>query len=67
MVRRIILDTDLGEDCDDTIALGYAIASPEIELVAVTVVGASDDSLFRAMATRNVRRARRPHERGPGR
>lgn len=35
---RIVLDTDIGSDCDDSVALALALASPEIELAAVTVV-----------------------------
>lgn len=35
---RLVLDTDIGSDCDDTVALGLALASPEIELAAVTTV-----------------------------
>jgi inosine-uridine nucleoside N-ribohydrolase len=35
---RIVLDTDIGSDCDDTVALALALASPEVELAAVTVV-----------------------------
>jgi inosine-uridine nucleoside N-ribohydrolase len=35
---RVVLDTDIGSDCDDTVALALALASPEIELAAVTVV-----------------------------
>ena len=35
---RLVLDTDIGSDCDDTVALALALASPEVELAAVTVV-----------------------------
>ncbi|MFN8642527.1 MAG: nucleoside hydrolase [Candidatus Binatia bacterium] len=35
---RIVLDTDIGSDCDDSVALALALASPEIELAAVTIV-----------------------------
>jgi purine nucleosidase len=35
---RIVLDTDIGSDCDDVIALALALASPELELAAVTTV-----------------------------
>src|SRR5262245_18393688 len=38
MPRRIVLDTDIGTDVDDALALALALASPEIELVAVTTV-----------------------------
>ena len=35
---RLVLDTDIGSDCDDTVALALALASPEVDLAAVTVV-----------------------------
>jgi hypothetical protein len=35
----VILDTDIGSDVDDAFALALAVASPELELVAVTTVG----------------------------
>ena len=35
----IILDTDIGTDVDDALALTFAVRSPEIEIVAVTTVG----------------------------
>jgi purine nucleosidase len=38
MTKRIILDTDIGDDIDDAFALALAIASPELELVGVTTV-----------------------------
>jgi purine nucleosidase len=34
----ILLDTDFGSDVDDALALGLALASPELEIVAVTTV-----------------------------
>jgi len=46
MRRRIVLDTDIGTDVDDALALALALASPEIELVAVTTV--SGDTALRA-------------------
>jgi inosine-uridine nucleoside N-ribohydrolase len=36
----ILLDTDIGSDVDDVFALALALASPEVELVGVTTVGA---------------------------
>lgn len=33
---RVILDTDIGDDTDDVLALAFALASPEIELIGVT-------------------------------
>ena len=37
-MNRIILDTDIGTDVDDALALALAVCSPEIDLVAVTTV-----------------------------
>ncbi|HEY8516099.1 MAG TPA: nucleoside hydrolase [Candidatus Binatia bacterium] len=37
---RLVLDTDIGTDADDALCLALALASPEIELVAVTTVTA---------------------------
>ncbi len=39
MARRVLLDTDIGSDVDDAIALGVLLSAPEaLELVAVTTV-----------------------------
>lgn len=47
MAAPILLDTDLGSDVDDAIALALALASPEaVDLVAVTTV--SGDTAARA-------------------
>ena len=35
---KIILDTDIGDDVDDSFALALALKSPEIELIGVTTV-----------------------------
>jgi len=35
---KLVLDTDIGGDIDDALALAFALNSPEIELLAVTVV-----------------------------
>lgn len=35
----MLLDTDIGSDVDDALALGLILASPELELEAVTTVG----------------------------
>lgn len=37
MARRIIFDTDIGTDIDDAYALALILASPELDLVGVTV------------------------------
>jgi len=39
MAKSIILDTDIGSDVDDCVALLLACASPEVELVGVTTGG----------------------------
>jgi len=36
--HRIILDTDIGTDVDDALALAFALRHPEIDLAAVTTV-----------------------------
>jgi purine nucleosidase len=38
VTRRILLDTDIGTDVDDALALAFALRHPEIELTAVTTV-----------------------------
>jgi inosine-uridine nucleoside N-ribohydrolase len=49
MTRPVLLDTDLGSDVDDAIALALLLACPELRLVAVTTV--SGDALGRAHAS----------------
>ena len=46
MARRILLDTDIGTDVDDALALAFALRHPEIELATVTTV--SGDTRRRA-------------------
>jgi len=41
---KLILDTDIGSDVDDAWALALCLASPEIELVGVTLVHADLDT-----------------------
>lgn len=43
MARRIILDTDIGTDIDDAYALALILASPELELVGVTIANNRTD------------------------
>jgi len=45
-VKRIILDTDIGTDVDDALALALAIGSPELQIEGVTTVHA--DAQLRA-------------------
>jgi purine nucleosidase len=48
--RRILLDTDVGSDVDDALALAVALASPELELAAVTTVAGDVDARARIAA-----------------
>jgi len=52
MRHRILLDTDMGSDVDDALCLALALASPEIDLVAVTTV--SRDTAVRARVTKRL-------------
>lgn len=52
MTRRIVLDTDMGSDVDDALCLALALASPEVELVAVTHV--AGDTQLRARISRRL-------------
>ena len=45
-MKKIILDTDIGSDIDDAIALAYLLRQPECELLGVTTV--SGDAVNRA-------------------
>lgn len=36
--QKVILDTDIGDDIDDALALGLILASPELQLLGVTTV-----------------------------
>jgi inosine-uridine nucleoside N-ribohydrolase len=40
--RKVILNTDIGDDIDDAFALALALNSPELEIVGVTVENAVD-------------------------
>jgi len=51
-MRRIILDTDVGTDADDALALALAAAHPDIQLVGVTTVHA--DAPLRARIARRL-------------
>jgi purine nucleosidase len=53
-LKRILLDTDIGTDVDDAMALALALASPELELEGVTVVHA--DAPLRARIARAILR-----------
>jgi purine nucleosidase len=49
---RILLDTDVGTDVDDALAIGLLLASPEIDLRAVTTV--SGDVQLRARIAKKL-------------
>jgi inosine-uridine nucleoside N-ribohydrolase len=50
--RRVVLDTDIGSDVDDALALGMLLGSPEVELVGVTTV--YGDTELRARLARRL-------------
>lgn len=58
-MRAILLDTDIGTDVDDAMALSLALALPELELVGVTTVHA-DAALRARIARRLLELAGRP-------
>ena len=48
--RKVLLDTDIGSDVDDALALGLILASPKaLDLVAVTTV--RRDAAVRALVS----------------
>ena len=51
---KIILDTDIGDDIDDAIALTFALGSREFDLLGVTVV--YGDVITRARIARKLLR-----------
>jgi purine nucleosidase len=51
---RIVLDTDIGGDFDDANALALLLASPEVDLIAVTTVGAGASARQRAQVARTM-------------
>ena len=52
MMQKIILDTDIGDDIDDALAISFALACKELELVGVTTVLRDVDK--RAKIARNL-------------
>jgi purine nucleosidase len=49
-MTTILIDTDIGTDVDDILALGLALRSPELELAAITVVYGDVDLRGRMVA-----------------
>lgn len=58
MTHHVILDTDIGSDVDDALALGVLLGSPEVDLVGVTTVY-GDTTLRARLASRLARLAGR--------
>jgi purine nucleosidase len=52
MRRPVLLDTDIGTDVDDLLALALLVGAPEIQLIGVTTV--YGDTVLRARMTRLV-------------
>ena len=46
MKNRILIDTDIGSDADDAVAITFALKSPELDVVGITTV--YGDTLLRA-------------------
>jgi|GEM_PF-582161 len=55
----LVLDTDIGTDVDDALALAFVLASPELDLVGVTIVDGDVDVRAR-IAARLLGMAGRP-------
>ena len=51
---KLLIDTDIGGDVDDALALGLALNSPELEIVGITNVYLANQ--WRANVTRNMLR-----------
>ena len=52
MRRPVLLDTDIGTDVDDLLALALLVGSPEVQLIGVTTV--YGDTVLRARMTRLI-------------
>jgi len=52
VAHPVILDTDMGSDVDDALALALALASPEVDVLAITHVGR--ESRSRAQITEKL-------------
>lgn len=50
--KKILIDTDIGGDVDDALALALALNSPELEIVGITNVYLANE--WRANVTRNM-------------
>ena len=50
----VVLDTNIGGDMDDALALAFALNSPELDVLAVTTVS-TDPSMRARLAARMLR------------
>jgi inosine-uridine nucleoside N-ribohydrolase len=57
---KIIIDTDVGENIDDLLAVAFALTSPEFEIVAITTVNGDTPARSR-IARRTTATFRKPH------
>ena len=51
----VVIDTDIGEDIDDLLAISFALNSPEFEVLAITTVDC--DTAARSRIARRVTKA----------
>lgn len=42
--RKIIIDTDIGDDIDDALAIAFALNSPEVDVIGITTVFRNTDA-----------------------
>ncbi len=50
MSVKIIIDTDIGSDVDDAIAIAFAVRRPELDIKAITTVYGPTDKRVRLLA-----------------
>ena len=52
MGTKLIIDTDIGTDIDDALAIVFALASPELDLEGLTIVDGDVEARARMAACR---------------
>jgi len=52
--KKLLLDTDIGSDIDDAVALAYIVMQPDIDLLGITT--ATGESVKRAALARQITR-----------
>ena len=45
MTAKILLDTDIGSDLDDSVCLAYLLSQPKCELLGITTVSGDVDNI----------------------